>query len=64
MDSWKLGLTINGQWYDKRELLAYSSHQIVSVISPWEKEIYRFIINWLSDNDHIVQFSSGTTGKP
>lgn len=64
MDSWKLGLTINGQWYDNRELLAYSSNQIVSVISPWEKEIYRFIINWLSDMDHIVQFSSGTTGMP
>jgi O-succinylbenzoic acid--CoA ligase len=64
MDSWRLGLTINGQWYDRRDLLAYSSHQIVSVINPWEKEIFRFIINWLSDSSDIVQFSSGTTGKP
>lgn len=64
MESWKLGLTINGTWYDKRELLAYSSQQIVSAINPWEKEIYRFIINWLSDSETIVQYSSGTTGKP
>src|SRR5512145_1153000 len=64
MDNWKLGLKLNGQWYDHRELLAYSSHQIVSVINPWEKEIFRFLINWLSDSDHIIQYSSGTTGKP
>jgi o-succinylbenzoate---CoA ligase len=64
MDSWKLGLTISGNSFNHRELLSYSSHQIVSLINPWEKEIYRFIINWLSDSDHIIQYSSGTTGKP
>lgn len=64
MESWKLGLTINGQWYNQRDLLAYCSHQIVSFINPWEKEIYRFIINWLSDSGEMVQYSSGTTGKP
>jgi O-succinylbenzoic acid--CoA ligase len=65
MDSWKLGLTIHGHQYDYKELLAFSSDQMVSLrTSTWEKEIYRFIITWLSDNDHIVQFSSGTTGQP
>ncbi len=64
MESWKLGLTINGKRYDWKDLLAFSSQQIVSVINPWEKEIYRFIINWLSDQPEIIQYSSGTTGKP
>lgn len=65
MDEWKKSLKIRGQLYNSKELLEYSSDQIVSVSTAiWEKEIYRFIINWLSDRDYIVQYSSGTTGKP
>jgi O-succinylbenzoic acid--CoA ligase len=65
MDEWKKSLIIRGQKYNPKELLAYSSDQIVSASTGiWEKEIYRFIINWLSDRNYIVQFSSGTTGKP
>ena len=65
MDPWKLGLSLHGQRYDYKELLQYSSQQIVSSeTNTWEKEIFRFIINWLSDSPHIIQFSSGTTGKP
>ncbi len=64
IEIWKKGLTIGGRKFDHKELLAFCSENIVSVsINPWEKEIYRFIITWLSDSDHIVQFSSGTTGK-
>jgi O-succinylbenzoic acid--CoA ligase len=64
MKAWQIGLTIQNQHYSFKDLLAYSSDQIVSAqIHPWEKEIFRFIINWLSDSDYLVQFSSGTTGK-
>src|SRR5512133_456834 len=65
MDPWKLGLTLQGRYFNYKDLLAYSSDRIISSeTDPWEKEIFRFIINWLSDSDHIVQYSSGTTGKP
>ena len=64
MKTWQKGLTINDQTFNFKELLAFSSDNIVSANTPpWEKEIYRFMITWLSDSDYIVQFSSGTTGK-
>lgn len=65
MGDWQKGLTINGTYYNFRELLHFSSDQIVSAdTEPWEKEIHRFIINWLSDNDFMMLYTSGTTGKP
>jgi o-succinylbenzoate---CoA ligase len=65
MNLWQRGLSLNGRKFTDKELLTVSSDIIVSVnINPWEKEIYRFIINWLSDSDYIIQHSSGTTGKP
>jgi O-succinylbenzoic acid--CoA ligase len=64
MKPWQKGLTINSQPFDFKELLTFSSDNIVSANTyPWEKEIYRFMITWLSDSDYIVQFSSGTSGK-
>jgi O-succinylbenzoic acid--CoA ligase len=65
MEPWKLGLTLHNTHYSYKELLDYSGERIVSSDThPWEKEIFRFIITWLSNSDHIVQYSSGTTGKP
>lgn len=65
MNDWQKGLTINGQFFDFKDLISHCSDKIVSAhIHPWEKEIYRFIINWLSNTDYIIQLSSGTTGKP
>jgi o-succinylbenzoate---CoA ligase len=65
MNDWQKGLTINGQHFDYKDLISHCSDKIVSAhIHPWEKEIFRFIINWLSNTDHIIQVSSGTTGNP
>lgn len=65
MEPWKLGLTLHNYRYSYKELLDYSGERIVSSDThPWEKEIFRFIITWLSNNEHIIQYSSGTTGKP
>jgi O-succinylbenzoic acid--CoA ligase len=65
MNDWQKALTINGNRFEYKDLIAYSSDKIVSAqVHPWEKEIFRFIINWLSNSDHIIQHSSGTTGKP
>jgi hypothetical protein len=64
MNDWQKGLTINGQFFDYKDLISHCSDKIVSAhIHPWEKEIFRFIINWLSNTDHIIQLSSGTTGQ-
>jgi O-succinylbenzoic acid--CoA ligase len=64
MKPWQKGLTIHNQAYNSKELLSFSSDNIVSAINnTWEKEVYRFIINWLSDSDYMAQYSSGTTGK-
>ena len=30
----------------------------------WEKKVYSFILEWINDEDHIIQISSGTTGIP
>ncbi|HLO58508.1 MAG TPA: AMP-binding protein [Bacteroidales bacterium] len=65
MEPWKLGLTLHNNYYSYKELLEYSGERIVSSDThPWEKEIFRFIITWLSNSDHIIQYSSGTTGRP
>lgn len=32
-------------------------------VAQWEKEVYKFIREWINDKDYIVQKSSGTTGK-
>lgn len=64
MKPWQKGLIINNQIFHYKDLLTFSSEKIVSLDThPWEKEVYRFIINWLSDADHLIQYSSGTTGK-
>jgi o-succinylbenzoate---CoA ligase len=64
MKAWQKKLMINGQRFTFRELLTFSKDKIeTSNTTPRETELYQFIINWLNDNDYIVQHSSGTTGK-
>jgi O-succinylbenzoic acid--CoA ligase len=33
-------------------------------IPQWEKKVYSFISDWISDKDYILQVSSGSTGIP
>ncbi|MDA3928664.1 MAG: AMP-binding protein [Prolixibacteraceae bacterium] len=35
-----------------------------SNLHDWEKNIYKFILNWLDDSDFILQQTSGSTGIP
>jgi o-succinylbenzoate---CoA ligase len=65
MKAWQKELILNSRIFGYKELLEFSGENIVSSeTQPWEKEIFRFLIEWLSDRDYIIQFSSGTTGKP
>lgn len=61
---WQKGLTVNGHKFTFRELLAFSQDKIESPDSPrWVKDIFRFLLDWSGDHDHIIQLSSGTTGR-
>jgi o-succinylbenzoate---CoA ligase len=65
MNIWQTGLTIGNRQYAFEELLPYSKEMMHTMkIDSWERELYGFINSWLSEIDHIVQYSSGTTGKP
>src|SRR4030043_2162319 len=64
MKAWETGLIINNRQYTFNELLSFSTAMVSSINArSWEKDVFRFINDWLSETDHIVQYSSGTTGK-
>jgi O-succinylbenzoic acid--CoA ligase len=57
-------LTIHNHTYSQGSLTELCDSKIRSDDTPiWEKEVYGFILQWLDDEDKIIQFSSGTTGK-
>jgi o-succinylbenzoate---CoA ligase len=65
MKIWQTGLIIGNRQYTFEELLPFSKEMMHTMkIARWERELYGFINNWLSETDHIIQYSSGTTGKP
>ena len=39
-------------------------YSLVKEGTPYEREIGDFLIDWVSDRDHIMQQSSGSTGSP
>jgi O-succinylbenzoic acid--CoA ligase len=57
-------LTINSQRFDEKELRQFSGQKLQDQhTASWEKDIYRFILDWLDPSQSIIQYSSGTTGK-
>jgi len=52
---------INNQELNKKEIFQRLTQ---SISNEWESKIYRFILDWFSENDYIVQKTSGSTGKP
>lgn len=58
-------LKINNIYYNKSELIQLATSKLISIVTPqWEKDIYTFINEWLSDSDYIVVKTSGSTGEP
>jgi O-succinylbenzoic acid--CoA ligase len=57
-------LTINGKRLTYKEL-QHTARQTArdDQVPDWERKVYRFIAEWLGNAEHIIQFSSGTTGK-
>ena len=58
-------LTLNGHHYKYDELLELCESQILlEGVPQWESAIYRFVLEWLSDEEYVVVHTSGSTGAP
>ena len=58
------GLTLDNTFYSLEELVDFCLYEIISKDLPaWKKEVYGFIVEFISPTDSISQASSGTTGK-
>jgi len=54
-----------GQSLDQSSLIELSKSKINSgSVDNWEKEIFKFILEWFDENDFIKVNTSGSTGKP
>ena len=59
------GLTINGRFFSPNELKEFCLKEISENINPaWQLDIYRFMLDFLSDTEFILQQTSGSTGSP
>lgn len=56
------GIIINDKLFPLGDLQLHSEEMVQSDIPEWEKDIYKFILNFLDDSDYVEQKSSGTTG--
>lgn len=54
---------INGKDYTPDELIAWCKSSLEHA-EAWEKDIFNFILDWLSDVSYIVVNTSGSTGEP
>jgi len=58
-------LTLNGQLYHQDKLIDYClSRKFRKDIPEWEREIYFFILEWISEEEFVVIQTSGSTGIP
>jgi len=59
-------LRLNFSSFDKSWVLNYAYTQLREgwTLTPWKKEIFYFIIDWLSDSGIIKVTTSGSTGVP
>jgi O-succinylbenzoic acid--CoA ligase len=59
------GLTLNGRFFPPNDLVEFCMEQIgLKIIPDWQLDIYRFILDFLSEEEFILQQTSGSTGTP
>lgn len=59
------GLTIENYYFDWHELKEFCENAIARNIEPeWKLDVFRFILDFLSDSEFISQQTSGSTGAP
>ena len=58
-------LTLNGRFFPLNELEEFCREENSKNISPaWQHDIFRFILDFLSESEFISQQTSGSTGAP
>ena len=58
-------ITLNGHHFGAEELIGFSQAQLLRPDIPcWEGEIFRFILEWVSEDSFVVVHTSGSTGIP
>ena len=56
---------ISGKTYTAEELNVYAKGKVKSPATPiWEKDVHRFILDWLSPLELLQVQTSGSTGLP
>ena len=59
------GLTIENQYFHWFELEKFCENAIAGKTEPdWKMDVYRFILDFISDSAYILQQTSGSTGTP
>lgn len=57
------GIILGDKLYSTEDLRDHASSMVKEDLPDWEKSIYSFIVEFLGDEDYIIQKSSGTTGQ-
>lgn len=58
------GIILNDRLFPMEDIEEYCKDIIKTDINDWERNIYKFILDFIDDKDFIEQKSSGTTGGP
>lgn len=59
------GLKLNHLFFPKNELAAFCLKKIAEYKSPeWKLDVFRFILDFISESEFIFQQTSGSTGTP
>jgi o-succinylbenzoate---CoA ligase len=53
-----------GNIYRNETLITEYESKLSSSVPEWQKDVYRFILQWLDPVDHITVKTSGSTGEP
>ncbi len=65
MDFQFQGLTLNNTFYPTKQLVEFCTFEIENNKVPdWCKNVYRFILQFVNDEQFILQRTSGSTGEP
>ncbi len=55
---------LNGQSFSKTTLKQYAEQLLATELQGWERDLFQFIKDWLSDDEYITVHTSGSTGNP
>lgn len=59
------GLTLENHYFDWFELKKFCENAIAGKTEPeWKLDVFRFILDFISDSEYISQQTSGSTGTP